>query len=307
MKRLFTILPILTAILLTTACQPSSPPQGKLAEVLARGTLVIATNPDYPPQSELIPGTVRAGNTRCGPFQYTANQVRGFDVEVGKEIARRLGVEPCFLLPRWDEIAAGGWNDRWDVSIASMTITPPRLEIFYFSQPYYVTPATFFVHKDSTLQDLSQLSGKRIGVCVDTTYEQYLRTGTVDLFSEVVPLTLENVSIKPYETDLYALQELALGDGVRLNAVLTAQPVGFQAIADGMLLRQLGEPVFSEYLAVAVDKSAAEDPLPLIQRVSEIIQRMHKDGTLLRLSRQFYNLDLVTPAAEFDLSVLNQW
>ena len=67
------------------------------------------------------------------------------------------------------------------------------------------------------------------------------------------------------------------------------------------------EVLFAEYLAVTADKSAATDPLPLIQRVSEIIQRMHKDGTLLRLSRQFYNLDLVTPAAEFDLGALNQW
>jgi len=307
MKRLSFILPVLLVILLATACGPSTPPQGKLAEVLERGTIVIATNPDYPPQSELVSGAARAEDSRCGPFQYTASQMRGFDVEVGKEIARRLGVEPCFVLPKWAEIVAPGWNDQWDITVASVTILPSRLETFYFSQPYYVTSAAFFVHQDSLIQQFSDLSGKRIGVCVDTTYEQYLRTGKVDTFGEITELKLENVAIKTYETDLYALQELAIGDGVRLSAVLAAQPIGFQAIADGMLLRQLGEPLFAEYLAVTADKSAATDPLPLIQRVSEIIQRMHKDGTLLRLSRQFYNLDLVTPAAEFDLGALNQW
>ncbi len=299
---------LLMVILLVTACGPSTPPpQGKLAEVLARGTLVIATNPEYLPQSDIIPGAPRAASTRCGPFQYTAGQVQGFDVEVGKEIARRLGVEPCFLLPQWDVIASGNWEDRWDVAIASMTITPARLDKFYFSQPYYTTPATFFVHAESRAQQISDLSGKRIGVCVDTTYEEYLRTGHVDLFGEAAPLSLEGVTVKPYDTDLYALQELALGDGLRLDAVLTAQPLGLGFAAEGFPVRQLGEPVFTEYLAVAASKSAGQDPLPLIQRVSEIVRRMHADGTLSRLSRKVYNLDLTSPAARFDLSALKQW
>ncbi len=94
---------------------------------------------------------------------------------------------------------------------------------------------------------------------------------------------------------------------MRLDAVMTAQPTGAGAIADGLPIKQLGDPVFFEYLAAAVDKAAGKDPVPLIKKVSEIIQQMHADGTLVKLSQQFYGIDLASPAAKFDLGALKQW
>jgi polar amino acid transport system substrate-binding protein len=110
-----------------------------------------------------------------------------------------------------------------------------------------------------------------------------------------------------YETDINALQDLALGDGVRLDAVITAQPTGAGAIKNGLPLKQLGEPIFFEYLAAAFDKSATLDTIPLAKKVSEIIQKMHSDGTLLQLSQKYYGMDLTTAAGKFDLTTLNQW
>lgn len=66
-----------------------------------RGTLVVATDPAYPPQSELKPGATCAVNTKCAPTEYTANEFTGFDVDMAVEIARWLGVEPCFVTPPW--------------------------------------------------------------------------------------------------------------------------------------------------------------------------------------------------------------
>jgi len=308
MKRLSPVLLVLMAVLLVTACKPpATPPADKLAEVLARGTLIVSTDPAYPPQSELVEGARRAANTKCTSDQHTANELQGFDIEVTKEVARRLGVEACFVTPNWDLIVAGGWADRWDISIGSMTITPSRMEKLYFSQPYYTTPAAFFVHKDNTtFQKPSDLSGKRIGFGTATTYEYYLE-GVLEIPGEKFEVVVQNPVLKPYDTDLFALQDLALGDGVRLDAVLTAQPTGAGAIADGLPIKQLGDPVFFEYLAAAVDKAAGKDPVPLIKKVSEIIQQMHADGTLAKLSQQFYGLDLASPAAKFDLNALKQW
>jgi polar amino acid transport system substrate-binding protein len=116
-----------------------------------------------------------------------------------------------------------------------------------------------------------------------------------------------NVQFVGYETDINALQDLALGDGVRLDGVLTAQPTGAGAITDGLPLKQLGEPVYFEYLAGAVDKASTPDPISFLKKVSEIIQGLNSDGTLLRLSQQWYKLDLTTAAATFDLAALNQW
>lgn len=308
MRRLSPVLLVLMAVLLVTACQPpAQPPQDKLAEVLARGTLIVSTDPAYPPQSQLVEGAQRLANTKCASGQRTANELEGFDIEVAKEVARRLGVEVCFVTPNWDLIVAGSWADRWDISIGSMTITPARMEKLYFSQPYYTTPAAFFVHKDNTtFQKPEDLSGKRIGFGTATTYEYYLE-GVLEIPGETFELVAKDAVLKPYDTDLFALQDLALGDGVRLDAVLTAQPTGAEAIADGLPIKQLGDPVFFEYLAAAVDKASSRDSLPLVKKVSEVIQQMHADGTLAKLSQQFYGLDLTGAAAQFDLGTLKQW
>lgn len=310
MKRLSPVLLVLIAVLLVTACQPkppAMPPADKLAEVLARGTLIVSTDPAYPPQSQLVEGAQRVANTKCTSDQRTATELDGFDIEVAKEVARRLGVEVCFVTPSWDLIVGGNWADRWDISIGSMTITRGRMEKLYFSQPYYTTPAAFFVHKDNTtFQKPSDLSGKRIGFGTATTYEYYLE-GTLEIPGETFELVVKDAVPKPYDTDLFAMQDLALGDGVRLDGVLTAQPTGAGAIADGLPIKQLGDPVFFEYLAAAVDKAAGKDPLPFIKKVSELIQQMHADGTLKKLSEQFYGLDLAGSAAGFDLNALGQW
>ena len=77
---------------------------------MAAGKLVTSTDPEYPPQSSLDAN----------------NDFIGFDIEVGREIAKRLGVEIEFVTPGWDVITAGNWATRWDVSVGSMTPTPAR-------------------------------------------------------------------------------------------------------------------------------------------------------------------------------------
>ena len=68
-----------------------------------------------------------------------------------------------------------------------------------------------------------------------------------------------------------------------------------------------GEPVFVEYLGAAVDKNQHRDPIPLVKRVSEIIQEMHRDGTLRQLSQKYYGTDLTAAAAQFKLETLEQF
>ncbi|MGE5224620.1 MAG: transporter substrate-binding domain-containing protein [Omnitrophica WOR_2 bacterium] len=292
-----------------SACAQASPKAAtnKLDQVLARGTLVISTDPAYPPQSKLVEGAKRAANTKCTSEQHTANELEGFDIDTAVAIAKALGVEACFTTPSWDLIIAGTWSDRWDISVGSMTITPERMGKLYFSQPYYTTPAAFFVYKDNTTyKQPSDLAGKKIGGCTGCTYDSYL-AGTLKIPGENIQNVVQNPDFKGYETDINALQDLALGDGVRLDAVITAQPTGQGAIKNGMPLKQLGDPVFFEYLAAALDKSAPLDPVPLAKKVTEIIQKMHSDGTLLQLSQKYYEMDLTSAAAKFDVASLKQW
>lgn len=278
-----------------------------LAKVLARGTIVVATDPGYPPQSELVPGAKRTANTKCASNETTANELTGFDIATSVEIAKRLGVEACFVTPQWSQITAGNWDGRWDISVGSMTITEERLEVLYFTQPYYAAPAAVFVHKDNTtFKKPADLSGKRVGVCTGCGYEDYLR-GKLDMPNNPVEYLITDPEIVGYQVDVPALEDLAIGDGVNLDGIITAQPTGLEAIKNGLAIKQLGEPVFFEYLAAAMDKKSNQNSISLAMRATEIIRQMHADGTLAKFTQQYYGMDYATIAGKYDIAPLEQF
>jgi ABC-type amino acid transport substrate-binding protein len=116
-----------------TATGPSA---DELAQVLGRRTLILATDPAYPPQSYRVQGAKRLGNTRCAANQLTGNQMAGYDADVSKLVAEALGVEACFVVPTWSEMISGHWGDRWDIAFVSMGITYDRMQRLYSTRPY---------------------------------------------------------------------------------------------------------------------------------------------------------------------------
>lgn len=327
MKKLYTVSAvIMTAALLLTACggapspAPTEAPATQapptqvpptqaptavpdlLATVKARGTLVISTDPAYPPQSALKANPQRTAGSKCTSDQKTLGELEGFDIDVAAAIAKGLGVEPCFVTPDWTLITAGGWAGRWDISVGSMTITPERAKALFFAQPYYTTPAALYVYKtNTTYKAPADLSGKKVGACGGCTYESYLN-GSLVLPAENVNFVIKNPVIKTYDTDTTGLADLELGDGVRLDAMLTAQPTGQTEINNGKPIKQLGDPLYYEYLAPAIDRKSTLDPQTFIAAVSQIIAGLHKDGTLSKLCMQWEGSDLTTAAATFDAS-----
>ncbi len=336
MKKLYIVVSLLMvfSFLISGFSRAQAAESDKLAEILARGYMIVSTDPAYPPQSELVETAQRLQTTNCPSDTQTANQMTGFDIDVAIAIADKLGVEACFLTVAWDMITAGSWANRWDISVGSMTITPERMTKLYFTQPYYTTPAAFFVYNtNTTFTQPSDLSGTvpppqtflqkawnfilnifnrgtdlnpKVGACSGCTYDAYV-AGTLAIPGETINFVVKDATFVGYETDLYALQDLALGDGVRLDAVLTAQPTGAAEIDKGQPFKQLGDPVYFEYLAGAVDKESTPDPVPFLKKVSEVILGLNTDGTLLQLSNKYYGLDLTTAATSFDLAALNQW
>lgn len=308
-SRIRTLLTLVALGLLLTACGARATPEApadQLAEILARGTIRMATDVAYPPQSELVENAVRPADTKCGTEEHTAAEMAGYDIDVNVELARRLGVEPCFVTPDWEVVIGGNWADRFDIAIESMTITEPRMEVLWFAQPYKSQPEGFFVHEDSTITEPSELSGMTVGVCSGTTYESYLQH-TLVMPGVQLDFLVENPQIVGYDTDSTALQDLALGDGVRLDGVMTEIPLGQHMISTGSPLRQLDGVIYYEYSAPAIDKAHSVDPIPFVLRVTEIIQAMHADGTMARLAAQYYDFDATSGAAEYDWEALHQF
>jgi polar amino acid transport system substrate-binding protein len=243
-----------------------------LDDVKRRGVLVVSTDADYKPQS----------------FREADGSWVGFDIDVASEVARRLGVKPQFLTGQWNAITAGSWKGRWDVNVDSMAITKQRTRVLWFTEPYYYTPASFAVERQSAARTIGDLAGKRLGVAASTTYEDYLngKMATARMKPPRSPVVVT------YDTDALALKDLGLGNGTRLDGVLTALPTIRSSIAAGLPLRVIEPPVFEDSSAIALDRNSPAYSAPLLWAIDGIIHDMHRDGTLRRLSLKYYGIDL---------------
>jgi polar amino acid transport system substrate-binding protein len=244
-----------------------------LERVIAAGTLKVATDANWAPQS----------------FMNDKNELDGFDVDVAKEIGKRMGVKVEFVTPGWDIITAGNWAGRWDMHAGSMTPTKKRAEIFDFPAVYYYTPAAVAVHKDSKATKLSDLEGKVVGATTTSTFEAYANQDLVLDAAGAPPFKYEfkPKEVKSYSNSTTAFDDLRLGDGTRLDAVVSSQPSINDAKKAGYPIKQIGEPVFYEPLAVAIEHGDPE----FKAKIADAVQGMKTDGTLSKLSVKWYGTD----------------
>ncbi|QKV18964.1 transporter substrate-binding domain-containing protein [Oricola thermophila] len=244
-----------------------------LDRVMETKVLKVATSANWAPQS----------------FLNEQNEMDGFDVDVAKEIAKRLGVEVEFVTPAWDVITAGNWNGRWDISVGSMTPTAKRAEVLAFPAIYYYTPAAVAVHRDSKAVKPSDLDGKVVGACANCTYELYLKR---DLTIDAVGVPTFEYQIAPGEIRSYqgpqpAFDDLRLGNGTRLDGLVEGLPAINDAIETGYPIKVIGEPLFYEPLALAIDLGDGE----FNDVLAGIVADMKADGTMTALSMKWYGFD----------------
>jgi len=262
----------------TQATETTEATEGDLLSAIEEeGVLTVSTDPAYPPQSSLNEET---------------QEYEGFDIDVATAIAEAIGVEVAWEAPAWETIIAGNWNDRWDLSVGSMTITPEREEVLHFSTPYYYTPAVVAVAADDdSIADLTtDLDGQTIGVCGGCTYDFYLQ-GNLEIPGESFEFVIDDPEIVTTDTDTTAIEQLVQG---RVAAVMSSATTIQAAIDAGLPIKVVGDPLFYEPLAAAIDGSASLNTDSFVARVSEIIEGMHEDGTLSDLSNQWFGLDLTT-------------
>jgi polar amino acid transport system substrate-binding protein len=235
----------------------------------------VATSANWPPQSFLGPD----------------NKLQGFDIDVASEIGKRLGSKVDFVTPEYGIITAGRWSNRWDLSVGSMTPTTERTRVLDFPAIYYYTPYVFAVHKDAAAAKLADLNGKIIGVEAGTTSEDYINRRLKIDAADVPPFTYDVTpgEVRTYGDSMGPLDDLRMGNGVRLDATLSALPTIVAAIKNGYpIVRVEGKPAYYEPLAIAVDKG--DDAFN--SALTKIVADMKADGTLKQLSEKWYGADL---------------
>ncbi len=301
----------LLAVLLSacvTACGGSEstsegdPSTDKLAQIKARGTLVGFFAPDYPPQSIAVESATRPADTKCAGDQLTGAEVTGYDVEVTKLVAEKLGVEACFLSPQWSEVTNGNWGDRWDIAYGSGAITADRMERLYMTQPYVTSANRYFVREDSAFRSVDDLAGKKIGVCASCSQEAYLN-GELEIPGVEVTRDVERPEVVVFEVEGPGLKALEKGT---IDAFLAADQVGQGVIDEGAPLRAIEGEAFTEYASGFVDKSSGLSATAFVDEVNGIVAALHEDGTLKALSQTWFKTDYASAAADFDLGTLGQ-
>lgn len=269
--------PLLIGLLVfMTACQGGNA-NDALAKIKAAGTLRVATDPAYPPQSELLPD---------GTYE-------GFDIDVANEIGKRLGVTVKFETPDFAEVVAGNWADRFDISVGSVTISVERQAVLDFTKPYYYTPAQMGATTASGITTLDGLAGKTVCVGESTTYQFWLE-GTLNLAGDVpTPAAVpEGAKVTTFSTDTECADAIASGR-TDFEGWLTSSTTLANAITEGAEFITVDDPVFFEALAVATDKSATTAHTEFMAELEKIIQAMHDDGTLIAFSKKWFDgLDL---------------
>src|SRR6185436_1889702 len=287
---------------LRSAHGAGDPSTDKLAQILARGTLILSTDPAYAPQSYRVKGVARLAKTKCAANQLTGNQMAGYDVDTSKLVAQALGVEPCFVTPTWSEQISGHWGDRWDIGFVSMGITRERMTRLYFTQPYSAEAERFFVRTSSSVESVQQLSGKRLGGCTGCFAQNYIQRN-LDLPGEQVRFLVDRATFVGYDVERNGLADVARG---KLDAFLCGVAVGGKAIAEGLPLRPVGGDQYVAYLSGAVDRSSGLSDTAFIARVNTIVLRLHAQGALRRASLKYFHTDFATRAGHFDVSRLAQ-
>jgi polar amino acid transport system substrate-binding protein len=232
------------------------------------------------------------------PYSFTNDQgvYTGFDVEVAREVARRMGFELDVVTKAdgsfytWEEQTTAQWGDGFDMVIGSMTPTAKRDEVLDFPVVYYYALGALAVHRDNTsIRTPADASGKRIGALRSANYELYLRRqpfGIKDM--PEVTYKISDPVVVTYDVEEDAFNALAKGDGVELDAMVNYLPVFMEEIKKGKPFRIIGQPLYRVPQSVAVLPGDAE----FAAKLKDVVEGMHKDGTLSKLSLQWLDFDM---------------
>jgi glutamate transport system substrate-binding protein len=217
---------------------PADTPMGRIQEA---GEIKIGVKYDVPPFGFQNP---------------QSGDIEGFDVDLGKAVAEKLGVEPKFVEAISDNRIPFLQDGTVDLVLSTMTINAERDQEIDFSEPYYIARGRILVPQDSDITGVDSLAGKRVCTALGSTYEETLREQApdaklklVDSYSECLEL-VQNGAVDAVSTDDVILTGMIIqDDSLKLTEgePLTTEPYG-AGIKDGETeFQEFVNGVFDEY------------------------------------------------------------
>jgi cystine transport system substrate-binding protein len=255
--------PLLARLIAIAACASLALPAvaaDLLATVKQLGALRVAMEGTYP------------------PFNFKdqkTGQLSGYDVDVARLIATRMGLKVEFVATEWSAILAGLGAGKYDVIVGQVGITPQRQQAFDFSSPYTYSSPQLIVRKDdkASYASLDSLKGKKLGVGQGSIFEQQAKA-------------VGGIEVRSYPAAPENLQDLAngridaaLNDSLMVAYLLKNSTLPIKAGARVGKVERMGIPFAkgNPQFAAALDKTLAA---------------VAADGSLTAISLKWFGSDV---------------
>lgn len=224
-------------------------------------------------------GTITVGTEGTyAPFTYhdESGKLTGYDVEVTRAVAEKLGVTVEFKETQWDAMMAGLKAGRFDVVANQVALTSPeRQATFDKSEPYSWSGPVLVARNDSTITSVDQIAGKKAAQSLTSNYGERATAAK----AEIVPvdgLAQSLMLIEQKRAEVTLNDELAVLDYLKKNQNSSVKIV-WSAPAD----EKVGA-------GLVVNKGNEE----AVAKFSEAVKQLQADGTLKKLGEQFFGKDI---------------
>lgn len=229
-------------------------------------------------------GTLKVGLMGTyAPYNFLNDkkEMDGFDADIAKEIAKRLGVKVDFVAQEFSGMIAGLQAKKFDAVISQMTITDERKKQLDFTEPYITNEVKIIVKQDNnSITKLEDFKGKNIGVGLGTNDETYLR-------NEVLP-KVGKFEIKTYNDVITSLQDLNSGRiDATINNIYALKPI---VDKNGFKIKAVGEAIKADKAGIAVRKDNPE----FRDALDKALKDMKTDGTYNTIFKKWFGEEPAT-------------
>ena len=258
MKKLLFIILLCSLSIFIVSCKKDTQ---KTNNTVTNNTLIVGLDDTFPPMG----------------FRDENNNIVGFDIDLAKEVAKRLNMnitlQPIDWASKELELNTGRITCIWN----GLSKDPARAEAMTLTKPYVANRMVIIVNSSSNIKTKDDLKGKKVGLQAGSTAVKALEKDPIS----------SQVKQAAYENNILALTDLSIN---RIDAVIMDEIVGRYVMSKGgSSYKILDDSLDEEFYVIAFKKGNTE----LANKVESTLQDMINDGTAGKISKKWFNQDIL--------------